>query len=230
MRIHRSKTSLAPAKAKEDPKRIVFYGKEYGLLPYHVAALLKKEAPEKEILLIDNSSMQDLYRPLPGTEDIKSAENGYVLSRRLYDESFCKNFDYTIAYLGTYYSEEYLLNADHICLCLGYFPWEQDFMNEKSVIHHTEGQTVIGIFLDKVSGKISEKNILKNTPLQKGDHIYVSELDPADKACYLAYAYNGSQELSKMGNRWKELIVGLCSDITGKPLADFKKAAKEGGK
>ena len=43
MRIHRSKTSLAPAKAKEDPKRIVFYGKEYGLLPYHEQKILSRQ-------------------------------------------------------------------------------------------------------------------------------------------------------------------------------------------
>lgn len=51
-----------------------------------------------------------------------------------------------------------------------------------------------------------------------------------EKTTVVIYHMKESTKQNKMGNRWKELIVGLCSDITGKPLADFKKAAKEGGK
>lgn len=226
--FNRKKTIVEDAPVKEKTRILVFYGLEQGLLPYHVALLLKSAEKGADILLIDNSRTQTLFESVPGQDGIGTVRDMYVLSNRAYTEEKVHCYNYVIVFMGENEDETYFSKATDLFVCSDYQPFLIKKMMSAPIIHGgEENSRLTSIFLDKVSNKIQEKDILKQLPyINKGDLCLTADISPEDHAAYLAFLYNGVQKLSVMSSDWKSIILEVCSLVNDEKSSTYKKMLK----
>ena len=217
--------SIEPAEKKAETRIILFTGAENGLVPYHAAKLLLAANPGTDILLIDNSIGQDLFDPVPHTEEIGNADEIYVLANRSYTEEAFRKFDYVFVYSGLRAPGEYLQHADRVFVLCDYTPKNIDRIAMLPLIKRDDPAYISMLFLDKATGKIQEKSVLQKLPYAaKGMTCLISGLTLEDKGGYIAFLHNGRQQLSSMSGDWKDMMAEVCTII--RENNSYKKAAK----
>lgn len=209
--FNKKKVVVEDAVKKPETKVIVFAGVENALVPYHVARLLKAADRDLDILLIDNSQGQELFASVPHAGEIGTAEECYVLSNRVYTESAFEKFDYVIVYIGMSDNRGYFEKADKIFVMCDYTPRSAEHITYLPITKKESPEDLAMVFLNKVSSKIAEKQILQKLPyVQKGTLSFISELTQENGIGYIAFLYNGKQSVSGMSSDWKDMIAEIC--------------------
>ena len=212
---------------QQSTKIILVCGAENGLIPFQIAHYLRNHEKDSEILLIDNSTTQDLYKAVPREGNIGNAYEISVVSNRQVTMDAFKKFNYVIVYLGYipvdsqegHNTLEYFDVADFVLLVSDFTLQSRDYMRH----FDTHNLPLRLLFINKVTTRVSEKmliDVMEDTILPSGTDVISLEFTEDDASGYIQFLYDGIRPLNKMSKEYQAAIATIAQDIT-KPDASL---------
>ena len=202
----------------EKLKLISFAGVRHPDLPYYLARTLSGEG--KQVLLIDNSELHDLFDSIHMSEDDKYTGetvigNIHYLKDILFSKKAFEKFDYVIVYHGFHIndvlwdeSSERFLMADTDRFHLRQIQREMDEAKNKDLVL---------LILDAYFEKIHEEDLAELLTLDPEKLRGILELpfDPSDLAALQSFQFNGKQSVRKTSSSMKDLLREIYGDLFG---------------
>lgn len=197
---------------------ISFAGVRHPDIPYYLAKLLAGDG--RQILLIDNSELHDLFSSLHMDEEDRTygetaIGNIHCLKDIAYSKKAFDKFDYVIVYHGfdiddTIWNESngrYLMvNTDRYLLKIV----RDRMIGEKS-------RSLSLLILDAYFEKLDEEDIAELLTLNTDDirGVFTLPFDPVDMSTLQSFQFNGMQNVNKLSSAMKMLLHEIYNDLFG---------------
>lgn len=199
-------------------KTLSFRGKEKGDFAYYVAKSLASN--NFSVAVIDNSISKDLFETVHQSADNNSfyeKESIVYLKDVSVDESFTDKFDYVIYYFG--------LNTEVVSTEFSFVINDYSMTNVSQIVAFGKEalEDAKFIFRDKVSNKVSEKNLALLLGIKNEQILGVLPLSDKDEVAYLNLGYNGRQRIKDVSQDMQFAVMDVLALVTGDELKDIKK-------
>lgn len=197
---------------------------------YYIARLLN--AADKTVLIVDNTLDNGLFHSIrkPEGEDMAQIGNIAVISNKKYSEYFFSQYDYVLIYHGMNMNQELCEASDFRIMVSDYHPYQTARIRSK-MRKLSKNLDYYVVCRDKVSSKVSDKDILQELGIKSSNVIETYEIsyNDTDYMCYLNLLRNGTQQpkstSSEMRDFLKNILYHFLSDI---PQKEVQKIYKNG--
>lgn len=197
-------------------------GLEKGDFPYFLSKSL--DLLNKNVLVIDNSKMKDLYGSLnaPGInnedDDETVQQNGVTFVKNIaYSHRAFLLYDYVIVFHGLEVNYDYLDVSDQTYLVCNYEPKYIKALKQK--FYDLKKMCTVHILLrDKINDKISDNTVVSS--LTNGTDISVENVsvipfDERDYGIYQSFTYNGVQKIKPLSADYLDVLAEITLKLTG---------------
>lgn len=194
-------------------KIYVFAGLERCDFVYYLGNILS--VTEKTVLIIDNSSLHDLFYAVAGIdEDARSfcRQNITYLLNAGYSESLYEKYDFVLVYQGMQFDHEEADMAEHIYFMPDLLPITlHAFAKHMHELENYENSSLI--FRDQTSGKISTPSAAAIMGMPKECIVGSILCDFRDYGMYLSLTHNGHQSIRDLSPSFMEALTYVAEDI-----------------
>ena len=200
-------------------------------IPYYLAMLIADHF-DKRVLVLDNTAHGLLYDAIPAAEGMELKEQGNVAFLRsiALSEEFFQRFDCIIVMHGSKIDRDLFLASGYYLVLTGYRPYaltelvcSQDWKDPTDASAVLKEDNSCIFFLDKVTEKVSAKQIIKKANLSGKEIPFVElALDEKDYICQMNLLYNGHQGPGGVSRELMSALTGVLSLITDIPAAQLK--------
>ncbi len=201
-------------------KVISVRGKEKGDFPYYIAKTFASN--RFTVAVVDNSYSKDLFESVhqysKDDGNVIEKENIVYLKDVLLDQSFTDKFDYVVYYLGMNHER---VSGIQFSFILPDFT--QTNLKNVSLLDDDIKDESYYIFRDKVSNKVTEKNIALEYGIDKEKVLGYVPLELKDEIGYQNLNYNGRQQIASLSSDMQLAIMTSVGIITGEDLKAVKK-------
>ena len=217
----------------ENTKIFSFIGLEREDIPYYIAEAIAEK--NRNVLVIDNSTEHSLFLSLKRLDSkADSVEEGRIifLRNRLFSENNFEKFDVAIIYHGINVNEELLDESDRIIFMTDYMPMHQRKIKEYvdvEDIYETYMDKFQILFVDKTSGKVSEKAIKRFFEIEDFDEETILSADETDFGLRINFQYNGAQSSNGASSELRayiKTVVNLVVEDAKRKQREEKEAEK----
>lgn len=213
-------------------KLINFIGIERADFAYYVAKILKNE--NKTILVIDNSVTGDLFQSVTANDDtnqerIVEMENMVYARHVNYNLETYEKFDYVICYTGAGEIDDNVIESDITYAMPDYTIHSLKKVNEqlKQIAKSEHVPMLCGIVRDLVNEKITDHAVAKYIELEPERIAGHITLEPTDMAKYIAFNYNGRQNVNGLSKDYLDALMYVVTQITCENEKHVRKIMKK---
>lgn len=199
-------------------KTIAFRGKEKGDFPYYIAKSLASN--KFKVAVIDNSYAKDLYESVHQYKDDEQAvekENIVYIRDAEVTEEFKDKFDYVVYYMGLNEAEQ---NAEYSFILHDYSRVGIHKMQEidKELLDKS-----YFIMRDKVSNKVTERDVVKLLEIKEDQVLGYIPLDDKDEIAYINFSHTGRQRIKDTSIDMQLAVMSTLAIVTGDDMKTVKK-------